>query len=132
MKSGYPVIGATVLDKLKKSYAKYNEQATAELERQVTEVIRRREEKGGARIEDVFAKASTSSSRTVSKSELEKLLKHSYEGISQKEVDAVVGALAVTKSGDVALVELQSFLRKYSGSRSVSVGDECSLPLNWR
>lgn len=127
-----PVTGGLFVRKLNENYAKYSKGVKGQAASQAVDVIGELESKGLVSMVDVLGKASLNSAKNVPKVEVEEVIRYSYKGIGDPELEGIMGLLAVTAKGDIEVEEIQSFLKKYTAAKKVSFHSYYSLPLRWR
>jgi len=120
MKNGANVIGACLLDELKRSYTKYVKQFVTQLELQGIDIVKNLERFGPDELYEVFGRAKPNSEGIFDKNELAKLLKEAYPGkISSADIKTIMNLLQPADKNESKLASIQEFLKKYTISKKV-------------
>jgi len=127
-----PVTGINLLNKLKDCYSKYSQDVEGQVASQAADLIQDLERGGTKSMVDVLSRANLNSAGKFSKTEIEQLIKNSYKGITESELNAIMSLMKVTKEGDITLNDIQSFLKQYTTSKKVALIYNISLQLYWR
>lgn len=116
-----PVTGNFFIEKLKESYAANSEDAKGQANAQATDVIQDLESRGPENMVEVFSKAKLNSENRFTKAGIEELLKTSYKGITDSELNGVMGLINISPEEEITVSDIQAFLKKHSTSKKVNL-----------
>ena len=113
------VIGAMLVEELKKSHSLYIKQFVIQLEQQAIEIVKNAESKYGQMFVDVISKAAPSDDGNISKSELTDLLRQAYKQMTPADIKTLLSLIQTDENGKTTITEIQNFLKKYTSSKKV-------------
>ena len=118
IKGDQSVLLATVIEELKRSFEQYTRQFLAQLEQQVTEIVKKIETIYEARLCDVIGEAEFNDKGRINKEELSTLMKKAYEKTSASDIKTILSFMK-DEQGMMQISEIQDFLKKFTTLKKV-------------